>query len=665
MSDVVTRAMGNFSTNGALRGPIGFFNPDTGELLAEADRPNWRHPGVVEEAAAKVTEEMALDFPECEMTLERAIKGLRGGLREARREQDAAPDRPDDEVSGSQTDRLLVYVGREKPTLFIDEYGDPYISPTGDGTEVYRINSRATKRWLAHLMDTAEGKAPSGEALNSCILTLEARAGRTGETYQLDVRTAWRDGVIWYDLGRSAVRVFAGGWEICDKPPILFRRFPHQHAQVTPVTPGDFSLLQKYLRFSPNDDDDRLLASVSLITDFTAGISVVGKDFSGPEGSAKTTTARVLVSLVDPSAVPTVRRVPKQDALAQRFEGWRVAAFDNAGDSFPDWLQDAIAAAITGDGDIRRELYTTKDTSVMSFMRSVVITGITVPLTNADVLDRFLLLRLSRISEEDRMPEDDFWKAFNADKPAILGGVFDVLSRALAILPTVNLTRLQRMASWTRLGWAISEALGDGGARFLTAYKNNIQRRRAEAIAADLVAQAVLILMEPIAEESEWRGTPTKLKNALDSIAEGVLGVDLEDKRKAAEVWPTDTTRLGHALTRIAETLDAEGVSFRRDHDGRRRIYIFKKVVSSQEVGKNSVSSVTALAGSGVDANAGNATNAEIPTFRTGSVIFDGDEPTPCAGCKMPLAIEQIDRYDDAGDPLCFGCSMNEEDSHE
>ena len=100
MSDVVTRAMGNFSTNGALRGPIGFFNPDTGELLAEADRPNWRHPGVVEEAAAKVTEEMALDFPECEMTLERAIKGLRGGLREARREQDAAPDRPDDEVSG-------------------------------------------------------------------------------------------------------------------------------------------------------------------------------------------------------------------------------------------------------------------------------------------------------------------------------------------------------------------------------------------------------------------------------------------------------------------------------------------------------------------------------------------------------------------------------------
>ena len=542
-----------------------------------------------------------------------AQAAMDAALEAAEREANEAEQLPDEaEVSGSQADRLLHYVEREQPTLFIDQYGEPHISPTGTGVEVHRINSRATKRWLAHLMDASEGRAPNSEALQGCILTLEARAERTGATYQLDVRTAWRDGIVWYDLGRSAVRICTGGWEIVDAPPILFRRYSHQHAQVTPAPEGNFRLLRKYLRLA--EDDDLLLTEVSIITDFTAGFPVVGKDFYGPEGSAKSTTARVCIALVDPSAAPTVRRIPKQDALAQRFEAWRVSAFDNAGDVFPDWLQDAISAAITGDGDIRRELFTTKDTSVFSYMRSVVITGITVPLTRADVLDRFVLLRLSRIPDVSRIPEEDFWRAFERDRPAILGGVFDVLGKALAILPGVKLERLPRMADWTRLGWAVAEALGDGGKQFLVAYRNNIARRRAEAIAADLVAQAVLILMDGVAVGDEWSGTPTALKHALDAIAGASLGVNLDDKRKADEVWPSDTTRLGHALSRIAETLDAEGISFRRDRDGRRRTYVFEKVSPMPDNGQNSDTSVTASQGVGVGGDAGDADDAVLPT---------------------------------------------------
>jgi hypothetical protein len=101
VKEVKVKALGNFSGNGVLRGSIGFFDPDTDDLLSEVDRPNWRREGVVEEAAAKVADEMVLDFPEYGMDLIRAITGLRKGLREARREQADGGTTPPESVAAA------------------------------------------------------------------------------------------------------------------------------------------------------------------------------------------------------------------------------------------------------------------------------------------------------------------------------------------------------------------------------------------------------------------------------------------------------------------------------------------------------------------------------------------------------------------------------------
>ena len=88
MKEVVIRPLDNFSTNGKLSGPLAAFDPDDDNvLLWEGDYPNWRRPGVVDDAAAKMVAEMTTDFPEYGMDLGRAIKALRKGLREARRAQ--------------------------------------------------------------------------------------------------------------------------------------------------------------------------------------------------------------------------------------------------------------------------------------------------------------------------------------------------------------------------------------------------------------------------------------------------------------------------------------------------------------------------------------------------------------------------------------------------
>lgn len=120
-----------------------------------------------------------------------------------------------------------------------------------------------------------------------------------------------------------------------DKPPIIFRRFSYQLPQVRPQPGGDFSLLRNFLRVR---EADRVLAEPALLAAFVPGTPRPILVFHGPEGSAKTTTVKMIARLLDPSAAPTVRRIPKPEEVTQRLAQWWTVAFDNLGDELPDWV---------------------------------------------------------------------------------------------------------------------------------------------------------------------------------------------------------------------------------------------------------------------------------------------------------------------------------------
>ena len=52
-----------------------------------------------------------------------------------------------------------------------------------------------------------------------------------------------------------------------------------------------------------------------------------------------------------------------------------MTCLDNVSDIQP-WLHDAICRAVTGDGLLRRQLYTDSDVSVLAFRRVVALTSI-------------------------------------------------------------------------------------------------------------------------------------------------------------------------------------------------------------------------------------------------------------------------------------------------
>jgi Cdc6-like AAA superfamily ATPase len=82
------------------------------------------------------------------------------------------------------------------------------------------------------------------------------------------------------------------GWEIIIKPPILFRRYPHQKPQAEPAKKDDLDLLFKYI--NARDGFDRLLVKVIVLTSFIPRIPHVLPNVYGPSGSGKTCFSRFL-----------------------------------------------------------------------------------------------------------------------------------------------------------------------------------------------------------------------------------------------------------------------------------------------------------------------------------------------------------------------------------
>lgn len=95
----------------------------------------------------------------------------------------------------------------------------------------------------------------------------------------------------------------------------------------------------------------------------------------GRQGPAKSTVARILRSLVDPSTSP-IRTPPKEERdLAIAARSAQVVAFDNLS-GLPDWLSDAICKLSTGGGFTARKLYTDDEEELFVFKRPVILNGI-------------------------------------------------------------------------------------------------------------------------------------------------------------------------------------------------------------------------------------------------------------------------------------------------
>jgi len=477
-----------------------------------------------------------------------------------------------DEVRESQANTIISLIESvDGVVFFYDEFNDSYISiPYDDYNEIWPCKSRIVNQWVSRLFWKKENKVPNSEALKSALNMIEAKAHFDGEQIKLHNRVATYKDSIWYDLSDSkwrAIEVNEKGWEISKNPPILFRRFKHQLPQIEPVKQGGD--INKFLKFvNIKNEEQKLLVLVALVSSFVPSIPHVVLNVYGAQGSAKSTFFKLLRKLIDPSALEVLTISTRTEELAQILSHHWCNYFDNVS-NISNWVSDMLCKAVTGDGFSKRELYSNDDDVIYSFKRCIGINGVNLIAIKPDLLDRSIMIELDRISENDRQQETDLYKEFEELSPIILGGIFDILSKAMGIYKTVKLNKLPRMADFTVWGSAIAQAMGYKQEDFIEAYYINIKNRNDEILSENFVALYVIELMS---DKKEWKGTSSELLGELKTLAIN-SGVNIDKERS----FPKASNSLSKKLNELKTNLAEAGIDISRLYEDKKRIICINK----------------------------------------------------------------------------------------
>lgn len=459
---------------------------------------------------------------------------------------------------GNSQSSRLVRLANERYRFLRGEDGRTYATLRDGPSIAISLRGRdALRKHLAGVFYATQGVVPGGSALNDALTVLEGQADDAApEQVGLRVALAGPHAVA-LDLGgedgRSVV-LDPTGWRIVDRSPVLFRRSALTAPLPEPARGGTIDRLRGLL----NVDEARFRLVVAwlvaaLLPDIPHPILVL----TGEQGTAKSTAARLVVSLVDPSPAP-LRTAPHEmrSWAAAASASW-VVALDNVSTIQP-WFSDTLCKAVTGDGIVERALFTDDDVTVLTFRRCIALTTIDAGRLAGDLAERMLAIELARIPPGRRLPDAEINAAYAAARPVVLGALLDLTARVLAVLPDVKPEVLPRMADFARVLAAVDRIQGWSTLR---SYTDAAADATQAVLESDPVAAAVVALLD---HDGTWEGTTSEL-------------LELITPERRPRGWPQSARGLTGALTRLAPALRAYGITCERQTRGASRGIVLRQ----------------------------------------------------------------------------------------
>ncbi|WP_051569266.1 hypothetical protein [Alkaliphilus transvaalensis] len=469
------------------------------------------------------------------------------------------------ELKKTQTEILIELAS--KVELFQTPDKEVYARiPVKDHYEVYNVLSKSFKNWLIIKYYEIHTKPPNKQSILDTIGYLESKAMFEGTVKRVFVRVASTENAIYIDLGDDtwrAVEITTRGWRVTSNYPVCFKRTGGMAALPNPTSGGNIEELRQFI----NCANERVWRSIVawLLSALRSNGPFPLLIIQGEQGSAKSTTTKILRSLIDPSSVPLCT-APKneQDLIIRAYNTW-VLALDNLSGLY-HWVSDALCRLSTGGGFATRSLFTNDEEKLFYVMRPAILNGIDDIATRQDLLDRTIVIYLKSIPEELRRDEASFWKEFEAAKPRILGALYTLISSALRNLPGVKLKRLPRMADFVLWITAAETTLGWEPNSFQLVYEENRKRTIEVGLESDPVAMAILELAE---NNGEWTGTATELVECLSRF--------VPHRVSHSRKWPTNRS-IKNRLTRLNPALKVVGIEVETFRANNGRMFVIRKI---------------------------------------------------------------------------------------
>ena len=379
---------------------------------------------------------------------------------------DEGADNSTEEESGKQSAaKQVVALISRTCELFTDTSRTPFARLNGSG-KVLRLDSDFFREWVLAQCWALDEFVPGESAVRSALTTAKGLARNLDDERRVFMRIAQADDTHYLDLGDEsgrAVKITPGSWEMVDDPPVMFYRTQNMRPLPEPDREGDFGLLWSVVNVPEPLQD---LLTVLLCEWLRENTTHPLLELVGEQGSGKSWVSRCLRAVIDPNRVP-LRAMPRkvEDAFIVASNS-HLFTIENAS-KLGDDLQDSLCTLSTGGGYAARRLYSDSDESALDLKKPVLLNGISVLVTRADLLDRTVHVNLPRI--KNKVVESNLDEQFAGHLPGILGGLLDVFSGALAQLPKINIPsqKLPRLGDFALLGEAVYRKLGRAEGEFL------------------------------------------------------------------------------------------------------------------------------------------------------------------------------------------------------
>lgn len=401
---------------------------------------------------------------------------------------------------------------------------------------------------------------------------LEAYAEQHGDAVDVWLRVAKIEGGVEIDVGddqHTRVRITAGKIEILPSgSDTVFYRTANCKAMVMPAETGTSQLLKKYLNVHPSD----AVLMIAWISFILAHPKMPSAKYpilvlQGSEGSGKTSICKnVIIRIIDPSQIGVQVFPHNAKDLAIAGQNAHVLCFDNLR-GFKANMADMLCVAATGGTITTRQLYTDADQQAITLHVALVLNGIHSFINQPDLSQRSLPIQLIAMDKAKRKSEEELIKEFEADLPAIMRGLFDLIACIFVHLPNVAITDPERMIDFVKWLAAMEMAEGVPVGVYQGAYSHTLQQGQLDTLMDNPLAAAIIEFSDAHADES-WSGTPAKLLTALDEI------VSFGTQR--SREWPQNPISLSKRIAGLQAGLLSQGIKVELTRGKQRTVTITK-----------------------------------------------------------------------------------------
>ena len=280
----------------------------------------------------------------------------------------------------------------------------------------------------------------------------------------------------------------------------------------------------------------------------------------GPPGSGKTSTARLLMRLLQGLGADVIALPRSAKDLLVVADNQRFLAIDNVDASPPGWFADTVAALATGAQAQSRRLWSDKGVITLQLKCGLILTSMAAPFNRADVADRSIVIEMARL--DGFVPESQLFEFVDRVRMHFAGALLHDLNHLIQLERTIRSPReMFRMADFAGIVRLILGECADVALRAL------------------LEAQADLALRDD--------DVFLALRDALESRDEllGSAGEILEELKIWDRSNDTRTARaFGGYLRRIAAPAEVKGVriSWLLDRHRKSSVYRIELLGGSQ-----------------------------------------------------------------------------------